>query len=352
MKKLTLITAGLVSFGCLGAFEMSTLDLNADVKFSTVRAFRGRRGNKRVISSNLELGLLTGEKGRVYAGVDGAFSFEPFSLAVDRIRMAAYASAFPRGGDGGDAGRLRAAASALGAFPREGDGGDTEGDGGDTEGDGGDPFEEIALWGDREVSPYLGFSYGITDIFTLDCGCVWRFWPSMPSELREATFKNASSEAYVGIAADVLLSPSVYFAYNFDWKEMVAGGRIAHTCDLGKFGLNGFAVKFGAKVGYDKADRPYGINAKRLGELAAEATGRGEAASGLQRLLRSALGVGKAHWFYGANADLIYSFNKHARVRVGVEMEGNFAQKKAWQNLGGFLPSKTIWFNAAFDCSF
>ncbi|MDR2435940.1 MAG: hypothetical protein LBD33_01330 [Puniceicoccales bacterium] len=200
----------------------------------------------------------------------------------------------------------------------------------------------------NEVAPYLGLSYDVTDVFTLDCGYVCRLWTNMPDSEGETGYrlltsyhpKKTSNEVYVGVAADVFLSPSVYVAYNYQWRELAVEGRVAYTYDLAQFGVSGVAVEFGAKVGYDKADRPHGLN---IGDMKK---------SGAYGMVQEYARFGKAHWFCGANADLVYSFSEHAKARAGVEVVGNSAARDAWQNLFREYPKKMLWFNASIDCSF
>jgi hypothetical protein len=289
MKKIAVIAAGVLSLGCLGAFEMPVLSVDTSVKFSTEHAFRGYRKARRSFLPKVEVGLPIFEKGKAYVGVDSALALGVADAPVNQINM-------------------------------------------------------------NEVAPYVGLSYDVTDMFALDCGYIQRFWTNVPISsagftiLEKCNVKTCSSEVYVGVTADVLLSPSVYLAYNFQWKEIAVEGRVAYTYDLAQFGVSGVAVELGAKVGYDKANEPYGVTSEKADEIAQQAPGWSDAVG---------IGIGKAHWFYGANADLVYSFNEHAKARAGVEVVGNSAKgKMAWQNGFGAHPKAMLWFNASVDCSF
>jgi hypothetical protein len=132
--------------------------------------------------------------------------------------------------------------------------------------------------------------------------------------------KDSSSELSAGLVAKVPLSLSVYFTYNYEWKEVVIEGCVASTHDLAQFGLGGLALEYGAKVDHDQADKPYGINTKLLREVM-DIFGVAPAFLVLR--------IGNAHWFYGANDGLVYHFNDYAKERVGVEMEGNSAKKES-----------------------
>lgn len=290
MKKMAVIATGLLSLGCLGAFEMPAFNVDTSVKFSTESAFRGYRKTERAFLPKVEVGLPVFEKGSAYVGVESVLA-------------------------------LKSASVLYGMYDR------------------------------NEVTPYLGLSYDITDRFTLDCGYTHRFWTNPPSEAEFVFSKGHaradSGEVHVGVTADVLFSPSLCLAYNYRWKEVAVEGCVAYAYDLAQFGLSGVAVEFGAKVGYDKVDRPYGISAGK-----AEALLKQIFPNTYSEKTFRAIGIGKAHWFYGANADLVYSFNEHARARVGVEVVGNSAKKESWQNYFGASPKTMLWFNASVDCSF
>jgi hypothetical protein len=135
--------------------------------------------------------------------------------------------------------------------------------------------------------------------------------------------------------ADVLLSPSMYFFYDFGSREAAIEGRVAYTYDLAQFGVNGVALELGAKLGYDKASRPFAC----------------------KKYDRDTMGK-KGYFYYGANADLVYSFNEHTKARAGLEIAGNSAKKNAWVNnwatdVAGVGAHKSlVWFNASVDCSF
>jgi hypothetical protein len=185
-----------------------------------------------------------------------------------------------------------------------------------------------------EVDPYVGVSYDITELFTLDAGYMHRFYTNLPP-IRNVSGKESplnqkrdTGEVYAGLAADVLLSPSLYLAYNRGSQEITVEGRVAYTYDLAQFGAGNVGVELGAKVGYDRANKPYAC--KDYVEA----------------------NMGKKHYvYYGANADLVYHFTEHARARAGVAVEGNNAKKEDWPNQY-FWRKAFIWFNASIDCSF
>jgi hypothetical protein len=293
MKKIAVVAAGVLSLGYLGAFDLPALDVNTSVKFSSEHAVRGRKQGAKVFAPKAEVGYQAFEKGRVYVGTWAA-------VGLDGRRFSEF--------------------------------------------DGSDKSVTLSLPVTcNEVDPYFGMSYDVTDMFTVDVGYIHHIYANLPKMTRSyvagasvlgefkapSGLKRDRKEIYLGVLADVLLSPSAYFFYDFDSREAVIEGRIAYTYDLSQFGVNGVAIDLGAKLGFDKTSKPFGLPLLK---------GDGK----------------KSSVYYGVNADLIYSFNENAKVRAGVEFAGNGAKKTAWQNNFPFAGKhkSLVWFNASVDCSF
>jgi hypothetical protein len=160
--------------------------------------------------------------------------------------------------------------------------------------------------------------------------------------------KRQSHEISFGIMADVMLDPALYFSYDFTQKKANIEGTIGHTFDLGSVGANGLAIDLGAKLGYTRVKKPFGIdgNTKVLQIW--------EDKSVNPAVLKHELGelFNKKNWFYfGANADLVYAFNEHAKARAGVAFSYNSAGKNTWVN---DLNKKkhNIWFSSGLEFSF
>ncbi|MDR1433208.1 MAG: hypothetical protein LBI61_02600 [Puniceicoccales bacterium] len=178
------------------------------------------------------------------------------------------------------------------------------------------------------VSPYVGVAYDVTDIFTLDAGYIHYFYTKVPSGAANLGIKRNSDEIYGGVVADVILTPSAYVFYNFGRREVAIEGRVGYTFDLSDNLLSGLAVDLGGKIGYDRANKPFGM---------AYIDGYGK----------------KDYFYYGASADLVYGINDNAKASIGVEVSSNSAKKNAWVNGYGSAGNKTkIWLNAAVECSF
>lgn len=170
----------------------------------------------------------------------------------------------------------------------------------------------------NDVAPYVGCMYDINDMFTVDAGYTHHFY----NEIGESY---DGSELYLGLLTDVMFSPSVYAEYNFKTEDFNFVGTVGYNFDLSQYAISGLGIDLGAKLGYDRCNKPGGIdyNAK-MGK--------------------------KDYMYYGVNADLIYSINDTAKARAGVSYEGNSAKKNAWVN--GNHARNMIWFNASVDCAF
>lgn len=264
----------------------------------------------------------------------------------------------------------------------------------------------------NEVDPYIGFSYDITDMFTLDVGYTYkrfgmnkgRTWYDMtgmqvkqlwllpegtdangranaledfrnnsedPKDNRGYTLdalkvKRFSHEVYAGIIADISnigLRPSLYFAYDFTQKKANVEGKVNYTLDFGKFGVNGLGLDLGAKVGYSHAKKPYGVKMdKKLFVIANHPGGKeplcsstAEKLSDMVKNVMNGVSDGKGQykkgWFYaGVSADLTYSLNENTKARAGVEFSYNNAKKLSNVNWGN--KKTNVWFTSALEFAF
>jgi hypothetical protein len=180
------------------------------------------------------------------------------------------------------------------------------------------------------VSPYIGLTYDVTDMFTVDGGYMHRFYTG--AKRGDRIGKRNSNEIFLGVMADVIASPSLYCFYNFDHREFAVEGAVNHSFDLSQQVAPGLGIDVGAKIGFDTSSRPYGLTYKKL------------YANGKK--------IGKdGYCYYGLNADLVYGLGGEASAKVGVAFSGNLAKKQAWPNINS-KGKEHVWFNAAVDCSF
>lgn len=184
------------------------------------------------------------------------------------------------------------------------------------------PFGAIrGITGD-EVDFYAGYAYPVTDIFTLDLGATYYWYPE------SAGFGaiNHTTEIYFGVSADVLLSPAVYFYYDFDLQQTVVEFSIGYSLDLGEYlGAEGLSVDTGAYFGV--------LNTN---DINAGAAGTSKQQNG--------------YVYGGVTADLVYAFNENVSSSIGVRWsinndgaDGTLAGNGPANAFGG---ESQVWFGA------
>ena len=105
--------------------------------------------------------------------------------------------------------------------------------------------------GATETDLYAGYGFAINETFSLDAG-VTRYTYDGGSDLD-------STEVYVGVSADVLLSPSAYYYYDFDYETYTIEGSIGHSFPIDAIKAS---LDLSAKVGHVGApgdDRTYSV---------------------------------------------------------------------------------------------
>ena len=300
MKKGLAIAAGVLSLCALCADDDSdwTSDIsgNASIDFQTEYAYRGRQNGKMAIVPELWIGYNATDEFQIYAGLDGVFNmkkkFGP--KYINGVHLP-------------------------------------------------DDWEGDWRYFNR-ISPYVGVEYKFNDMFALDVGYQHSFYTKKLSEVYKNTWKVSyekepkrdTNEIYVGALIDyaindsIKLDPSLYVTYGFENKEINVEGRVSCNFDLSDKVAPGVGINVGAKFGFD--------HAKKIG-------------IGYYDNLGGSFGK-KSYWYYGANADLVYSFNEKIRAKAGIEYVGNSAKKDSWVNLFGDAHKNMVWFNAGLDCAF
>jgi opacity protein-like surface antigen len=217
--------------------------------------------------------------------------------------------------------------------------------------------------GGNDVLSIVGFSYDVTDLLTVDVGYGWdydiegdtgidevngkKFAVAQNGEVRQEAVhsvnaKRSFHEVYAGITANMLLTPGLYCKYDITQQRFKTEGAIGHTFGLGS---SGFGIRVGAKSGYVNIRKPNGISAKVVfaEEVAEDGMLEGNRIEDL---------YGKKDWYYfGANADLMYNFNGHAKVYAGVAAIWNSAPKDCWIN-SNYGKNHKVWFAVGSEFSF
>jgi opacity protein-like surface antigen len=299
MKKGLAIAAGVLSLCALCADDDSDwaadISGNASIDFQTEYAYRGRQNGKMAIVPELWIGYNATDEFQIYAGLDGVFNMKKktaFDIGHDDVLVATWKH-----------------------FNR--------------------------------VSPYVGVEYKFNDMVALDAGYQHSFYTKKLSRDVKDDWKDSfgkepkrdTNEIYVGALIDyaindsIKLDPSLYVTYGFENKEINVEGRASCNFDLSDKVAPGVGIDVGAKLGFDHAKKFWKTKIGYYDDLD-ESFGK------------------KSYWYYGANADLVYSFNEKIRVKAGVEYVGNSAKKKSWVNLFGDAHKNMVWFNAGLDCAF
>lgn len=125
----------------------------------------------------------------------------------------------------------------------------------------------------NEVDFYVGYEFAASELIAIDLGGTLYYYPEAGASEDESTF-----EAYIGASFDTVLSPSVYFYYDFDLETYTVEGSISHKYKIAK----SLYLKHKAYLGgYD----PEG---------------------------------GKSKYYFGAKSDLVYKFNDAASGSIGI----------------------------------
>ena len=170
----------------------------------------------------------------------------------------------------------------------------------------------------NEIDFYTGFAYPITDMFTADAGFTYYWYPdSVPGGPISQT-----REIYIGVSADVILSPALYFYYDFDLEQTVLEGSIGYSFDLSQYvGTEGISIDLGAYLGWLSAD----------------------AANGSQR--NGAPKWKNGYTYGGVTADLVYAFSENVSSSMGIRWAAN--------NDGTVNgPEQNLWFGATLGFAY
>ncbi|WOO41898.1 TorF family putative porin [Rubellicoccus peritrichatus] len=177
----------------------------------------------------------------------------------------------------------------------------------------------------NEIDFYGGFAYPVTDMFTVDVGFTY-YW--YPEGVGATPGISQTREIYVGVSADVILSPALYFYYDFDLEQTVLEGSIGYSFDLGEYiGTEGVSFDLGGYLGWLNAD-------------AANGSQRGGVAK-----------AGNGYTYLGVTADLVYAFSENVSSSLGVRYsynnDGTLAQ-------GAITTGKenNLWFGATLGFAY
>jgi len=165
----------------------------------------------------------------------------------------------------------------------------------------------------NEIDFYAGYAYPVTDIFTVDVGATYYWYPEAGGG---AGSINHTTEVYVGVSADVLLSPALYYYYDFDLKQSLIEVSIGYSLDLGEYlGAEGVSIDTGAYLGIlDTGDTSGGASNP-------PPPGVPPTFGPLNPAFPSSFSNG--YTYGGVTADLVYAFNDNVSASVGVRWSIN-----------------------------
>jgi hypothetical protein len=99
----------------------------------------------------------------------------------------------------------------------------------------------------NEMDANFGYMAQVSDLFKLDVG-VTRY---AYDEILDDWMNNGNStEAYVGLNADYVLSPALYIYRDFDLSTITYEGKISHSIEV----MKDLSVAIGASAGYVRPD--------------------------------------------------------------------------------------------------
>ncbi|MDR2030356.1 MAG: hypothetical protein LBP65_02730 [Puniceicoccales bacterium] len=305
MKKtaVSLTLAGVLGFGALHglevpAFQMPPLTVDAKIGFNTEYVNHGRREGEKCIQMAVETGLDFGG-GHGYIGATSAL------MLADSIPWWSHGRALSM----------------------------------------------------NNISPYIGYSHDLANCCVLDIGYTAHLYTNVKPFERWLNMNDGwwgeqlypiddnSNEFYIGVTADVVCSPKLYLAYDFNRKEFDLVGSIRYGYDLTACGLNNFSLEGKAHVGYDYAKRPFGVK-----NFFKDVAGIGSFDNPIEGRFRDQC---KDYFYFGLGADLVYKYNEQSNVRIGARYEVNSTSKNHWNNaLFGGGHKGLIWFSSAVEFSF
>lgn len=102
--------------------------------------------------------------------------------------------------------------------------------------------------GTKEFDYYIGYDVQVAELVTIDTGFTYYTYASGNI--------SQTREIYVGTSVDVLLTPSLYFYYDFDLQQTVFEGSISYSLDLAQYTqLEGLSLENKAYIGFLHARR-------------------------------------------------------------------------------------------------
>lgn len=198
----------------------------------------------------------------------------------------------------------------------------------------------------NEIDFYGGFAYPVTEMFTVDVGFTYYWYPdSVPASSADGinppgtpslpgtgsnTGISQTREIYVGVSADVILSPALYFYYDFDLEQTVLEGSIGYSFDLGEYvGTEGISFDVGAYLGWLSANA---YNGSQRGSVDKWNNG---------------------YIYGGITGDLVYEISENVSSSLGIRWSANNdGSDNTGFNGGNLGTDSNLWFGATLGFAY
>lgn len=165
----------------------------------------------------------------------------------------------------------------------------------------------------REIDIYAGYGAKAGEMFNLDAGVTVYYYPSVKDFDADA-YKN-TTEIYAGASADSMLSPSLYFYYDFRLEAFTVEGSASHSVEI----MDKTSLDLGGAIGYVWADK-----------------------------VNSVVDDAPDYAYGSLSADLTYAFNDTASMAIGGRLSFNSLDEI---DLAG-IPDTNLWWGVSFSAGF
>ena len=153
----------------------------------------------------------------------------------------------------------------------------------------------------NEVDFYGGYGFSLGEVISVDIGATYYWFPEEPTSADE------TREPFIGLSADVLFTPTVYFYYDFDLDTFTAELSASHSIELSDT-LEGSTLDIGIYGGFVVPD-----------------TGGGD------------------YNYFGGSIDWGYAFTEYASFSIGIRFTATDISAARDSN---------FWWGAGFSAGF
>lgn len=200
--------------------------------------------------------------------------------------------------------------------------------------------------------PYIRYEHNSSETFSATIGYMHYYYPKMhllnesfyraSHNTMKVGLKDHTNEIFISAWANVIFRPTICMFYNFDCKEFLIMGHLFLKYDLDKIGLANSYILVDTYLGFDHANKPYGIEWKNK--------------FWYKNPYWGTINGQKGYIYGGIKTNLVYSINEHAKIKTGINFEANGNTGMSWTNFTGWASHKGVkrmlWYTLAAECSF